>query len=261
MDYELKGKVALVTGAAQGIGKATAMVFAKNGVDLIACDINYEQLAESCKEFEAQGVRALPVKMDVSNYENVQNGVQQGIDQFGRIDILLNCAGIVISKKLTEMEVTSWERVMDIDLKSVFMLSKVVAAHMIEKGIPGRIITISSQASKIGEYANSVYSCAKAAINTLTQVMAQEWGEYGISATAICPGYVNTDMMKKVFNERGPLEGMTPEEYKARLCSRIPLGRMAEPHEIGELMAFLASPAGGYITGVAITIAGGSTLF
>lgn len=261
MDYELKGKKVMITGAAQGIGKETAIVFAKQKADIIACDINLEKLKDSCLEFEQYGIRTLPIKMDVGDEESVKEGVAKAIDEIGRIDVLLNCAGVVISRKLFDLEEKEWERVMSIDLKSVFMLGREVAKHMVENKIHGRIITVSSQASKIGEYANGVYSCAKAGINTLTQVMAQEWAEYGITVNAVCPGYVNTELMRGVFEKRGPLEGMTPEQYKKKLCDRIPLGRMAEGRDVGELMAFLASPGADYITGVAITIAGGSTLF
>lgn len=260
MNYNLKGKVALVTGSAQGIGKATAMAFAKSGSDVILCDINYDKLVTTAKEIEALGVKVLPLKMDVCNSADIENAVTKSVETFGHIDVLLNCAGICIASKIVELDEKIWDLIMNINLRGVFVLTKKVVQHMIDNKIRGRILTISSQASKMGEYANGAYSCSKSAINTFTQVIAQELAEYGITANCICPGYVNTDIMQKVFLERGPLEGMTPAEYEAKLCGRIPLGRMAEPSEIGNFLAFLASEDASYITGVALTISGGSTI-
>lgn len=262
MKYNIKGEIALVTGGAQGIGRATAEAFAENGVKLVLCDINFAGVSQTAREIEEKyGVEVLPVKMDVSKSTDVEAGVAEGIEKFGHIDILLNCAGICIASMVVDTSEELWDKIIDIDLKSVFMLSKTVAKHMIEKGIKGRILTISSQASKVGEFGNGPYSVAKAGINTLTQVMAQELAPYGITTVAVCPGYVNTIIMQKVFQERGPLEGMSPDEYKNTLCSRVPLNRMAEPSEIGNFMAYLASEGAEYITGVAYTFAGGSTLF
>jgi NAD(P)-dependent dehydrogenase (short-subunit alcohol dehydrogenase family) len=260
MNYNLKEKVALVTGSAQGIGKATAIAFAQSGSNVILCDINYDKLVTVAKEIEELGVKVLPIKMDVSSTADIDNAIAKGIETFGHIDVLLNCAGICIASKIVELDEKIWDLIMNVNLRGVFILTKKVAKYMIDNGIKGRILTISSQASKIGEYANGAYSCSKSAINTFTQVIAQELAEYGITANCICPGYVNTDIMQKVFEERGPLEGMTPAEYEAKLCGRIPLGRMAEPSEIGNFLAFLASEDANYITGMALTIAGGSTI-
>ena len=124
----------------------------------------------------------------------------------------------------------------------------------------GHIVSISSQASKIGEYGNGVYSISKAGVNMLTQILGLEYAELGITVNAVCPGFVNTEMMQEVFKKRGPIEGMTPEEYEKALTAKIPYGRMCEPYEGAELMTFRASERADYITGVTITVAGGSTL-
>lgn len=261
MKFDLLGNVAMVTGSARGIGKATAEVFAQNGINLIMCDIEKEELAKSAEEMKKYGVEVLPVIMDAASEEDILSAIAKGEEKFGKIDYLIHCAAIIIATKMTDCTNEIWDRTMNIDLRSVFQLSKHMANQMIRNKVAGRIITISSQASKVGEYGNGPYSCAKAAVNTLTQVLAQELAEHGITVNAICPGYVNTVMMNKTFYERGPIEGMTGEEYKKKLEARIPLGRMAEPDEIGKLIAFLASESGKYITGIAVTIAGGSTLF
>lgn len=125
----------------------------------------------------------------------------------------------------------------------------------------GKIVNISSQASKVGEAGNDPYCASKAAVNVLTQVLALELAPYNINVNAVCPGYTDTVIMQQVFEKRGPIEGMSPKEYEENLLSNVPLKRMAKPEEIGELIAFLASDRSNYITGVAITIAGGKVLF
>lgn len=259
MDLNLNGKVAFITGAAQGIGKATAMVLARYGCDLVIGDLKVGTLDGVAKQVEAIGVKVLPIQMNVSKSEDINKAVEQAIEHFGRIDILINCAGISHSSLIVELDESEWDRVMDINGKSVYLCSKAVANSMIKAGIKGKIISVSSQASKLGEYGNGVYSCSKAVVNTLTQVMGQELAQHGINVSAVCPGYINTEIMQKVFRERGPLEGMTAENYEKKLLEKVPMRRMAEPEEIGEFMAFLASDKANYITGVALTIAGGST--
>ena len=164
--------------------------------------------------------------------------------------MLANCAGISTSRKLLDVEDGEWDRVMNINLRSMFTLSKRFARAAQEAGKRGgHIVSISSQASKLGEYGNGVYSISKAGVNMLTQILGLELAELGITVNAVCPGYVNTEMMQEVFQKRGPIEGMTPAEYEAALTARIPYGRMCEPEEVAELMAFLASPKADYVTG------------
>jgi NAD(P)-dependent dehydrogenase (short-subunit alcohol dehydrogenase family) len=260
MKIDFTHKTALVTGAARGIGKAAAVVFAQCGADLILCDKNMDQLLISSKEIEQFGVQVLPLQADVSKQEDLEHIVDQAVERFGQIDILLNCAGICPSAKVVDLSVDEWDLVLDVNLKSIFMLSQLVARHMIEKHIKGRIVSVSSQASKIGEYGIAAYCCSKAGVNAFTQVLAQELAEYGITVNAVCPGSVFTEMQQELFITRSSLEGITQEEYKRKVDSQIPWGRMARPEEVGEFMAYLASDKAEYITGVALTIAGGSTL-
>lgn len=140
-------------------------------------------------------------------------------------------------------------------------LSQLFAKQLKDSGkAKGNIVSISSQASKIGESANGVYSISKAGINSLTQVLGLEYAQYGISVSAVCPGYVNTEMVQEVFQKRSLVEGKTPQEYERELTSGVAMGRMCEPEEVADLMAFLAGGRADYITGVAVTIAGGKTL-
>lgn len=162
---------------------------------------------------------------------------------------------------MIDLDVSEWERVMGVNLRSIWCLGKLFAKQLEVSGKKkGHMVSISSQASKIGEFANGVYSVSKAGINSLTQVLGLEYAKYGISVTAICPGYVNTEMVQEVFQKRSVVEGMTPEEYEKTLTKDVALGRMCEPSEVADLMAFLAGGRADYITGVTVTIAGGKTL-
>lgn len=260
MDFGLKNKVALITGSAQGIGKGAAEVFAELGCNLVLFDLKEETLKSTAAMLEQKGVGVLPITCDVSNESQIDACMDIAIKRWGRIDVLINCAGITNSSLLYEIPSSEWDRVISINTKSVYMMSQRVAKIMIERKIPGRIVNVSSQASKLGEYGNGVYCCSKAMINMFTQVLALELAKFNITVNAVCPGYVDTEIMQRVFRERGPLEGMTAKEYEAHLLQRVPLGRMVTPREIGEFMAFLSSDRARYITGTAMTIAGGSTL-
>jgi len=257
--FDLNNKNALITGSAQGIGKGIALKLAKYGANIIGADIIEDRLEETINEIKKIGRKAIPLKMDVSDKEQVNEGVKKALNKFKTIDILVNCAGIVSSSLLVDLKEEVWDRVMDVNAKSVFLVSQAVAKNMIKEKY-GKIINISSQAAKIGEAGNGPYCASKAAVSMLTQVFALELAQYNINVNAICPGYVDTDIMQQVFKIRGLLEGMTPDQYRAYLLSNVPLKRMAQTREIGELVAFLASDLASYITGVSITISGGKTL-
>lgn len=253
-------KVVLITGASGGIGKATVQAFAEQGATVILCDICKDKLNVLKRQMEKEKHKVVAFPLDVTKEGEIQDVLEKVIWEFGRIDVLINCAGIGNAGKIIDTDENTWNKVMDVNLKSVFFMSKYVAKIMIQRGIKGNIVSISSQNSKIAEYANGVYSCSKAAVNSLTQVMAQEFAEYGINVNCICPGYVNTEMMSKAFRERGPIEGKKEEEYKKELCEKIPLKRMAEPKDIANVVLFLASQKAEYITGIALTVSGGTTL-
>ncbi|MGI6174889.1 MAG: SDR family NAD(P)-dependent oxidoreductase [Christensenellales bacterium] len=258
---DLADKTVMIVGAAQGIGRGTAEVFAQNDVKLFLCDKNVEKMQQTAKEIMANSKASVFVhEVDITDAASIQAAVDAGAAEYGSIDVLVNCAGLCIASKVIDLEEELWDLHMNVNLKGHYLLSKAVARHMIEKGVKGKILTISSQASKAAEYGNVSYCCSKAAINMFTQVLALELAEHGITVNCVCPGYVNTDIMQRVFIERGPLEGMTPEEYEKKLCSAVPLNRMAEPREIGEFLAFLASAQADYITGSALGITGGNTL-
>ena len=253
-------KVALITGSAQGIGKGTAEVFAERGYHLVLFDLKEEALLKTAEELKKNGVQVLPVICDVSDEACIDRSFEKVREIFPTIDVLVNCAGVTNSSLLYEIPSSEWDRIISINARSVYMVSQRVAKNMIENKTPGSIVSVSSQASKLGEYGNGVYCCSKAMVNMFTQVLALELAPFDITVNAVCPGYVDTEIMQRVFRERGPLEGMSAEEYEAHLLERVPLRRMVKPREIGEFIAFLASDKARYITGTSQTIAGGSTM-
>ncbi|MGN1014490.1 MAG: SDR family NAD(P)-dependent oxidoreductase [Butyricicoccus sp.] len=255
-------QVCIVTGAARGIGKAVAMKFAENGADVVMMDINLELLKTSAQDVHnAHGVKTYPIYVDASSVESIQDAMNQTEALVGSADILANCAGISTSRKMIDVDADEWDRVININLRSMYLFSRLFAqAQQKHNKHRGHIVSISSQASKLGEYGNGVYSISKAGVNMLTQVLGLEYAELGITVNAVCPGYVNTQIMQEVFVKRGPIEGMTPQEYETKLTARIPMGRMCEPEEVADVMAFLASPRADYVTGVTLTVAGGSTV-
>ena len=262
MGENYKNRLCVVTGAARGIGKACAVKFAEYGADVVMVDINKAQLEKSAEEIaEKYGVKTYAYTLDVSNLDSCKAVFDDINEKVGIVDVLANCAGITVAKHMIDLEPGDWEKVININLRGIWYLSQLFAKPLRDFGKKkGNIVSISSQASKIGESANGVYSIYKAGINSLTQVLGLEYAEYGISVSAVCPGYVNTEMVQEVFQKRSLVEGKTPEEYEKELTSGVAMKRMCEPEEVAELMAFLAGGRADYITGVTVTIAGGKTL-
>lgn len=257
-DYKLKGKVAVITGAGQGIGKAAAMAVAKSGADVVLCGRTLDKLENAAEEVRKLGVKALPVKMDVTSIEDIERSVAEAAKAFGHIDILLNCAGVWKPSNLVDLTPEFWDSIMDINLKGAVFMSRAVARHMVENHIAGTIELISSQAGKVGEYGNSTYGASKSAMDAWCQAVALELAEYDINVVAVAPGFTYTEMLRDVYKKRGASQGKDPSVFEQEVNEQVPLKRMAKPEEIGSLMAYLASDDASYITGVVITIAGGN---
>lgn len=256
----VKDRTVLITGAARGIGYSIAEIFAEAGNGLYIVDKDENVLFEAKKKLKdagAKSVVAFPIDLRKSTF------IKSMFDEIKTVpaEIVVNCAGISAAGLMKDVDEKAWDRVLDVNTKAVFLVSKFAANQMIDSSVEnGRIINISSQASKIGERANGIYSVSKAAVNMITQVMGLELAEYGITVNAICPGYVRSEMLVQVFNERGPLEGVTPAEYERLLTSKVPLGRLATPKDIAKFAFFLAGDDASYATGVSYTVAGGVTL-
>ena len=237
----LSNKIAVITGSAGGIGKATAQVFIRENVEGIAIvDYNYEA---ACKTAEELGPKAFPVKCDVSNYESVQAAVAQVMERFGRIDILVNNAGITRDVIFHKMTVQQWEQVINTNLNGVFYWTHSVYPQMRNNNY-GRIINLSSTAVR-GNPGQCNYSTTKAALIGFTASLAKEGGRKNITVNCVAPGATQTEMYDKV-----------PEEIRQAMIASNPMQRLGQPQEIGEVIAFLASERASFLSGQWIPVNG-----
>lgn len=242
---KLEGKVALVTGAAQGIGKAVALLLARNGADIVVSDINLEKAGETAREIEATGRRAMPIKVDVANSGDVERMVQTIMEQFGQIDILINNAGIARDKLILRMTEEDWDAVLDINLKGTFNCTKAVVKHM-SKQRSGKIVNIASVVGEMGNAGQANYSASKAGVIGFTKTIAREFAQRGINVNAIAPGYIQTPMTEAL-----------PEKAKDELKRMIPMERLGQPEDVAGAVLFLVSEAASYITGHVLNVNGG----
>lgn len=245
---KLKDKVALITGSTRGIGKAFAIGFAKEGANIIVHGRNLEKAKTVAEEIKGLGVKSLAIGADVSLSQDVTRMVDEAIGQFGKIDILINNAGvnpfILEAEKIKE---EGWNQVMDVNLKGVFLCSQAVGKKMIEQG-GGKIINISSVVGFLGEQGFLPYSVSKAGVMMLTRVLAYEWSKYHISVNAIAPGFIAGGMNTPILNKETLVSGLTQQ---------VPLKRLGKPEEIVQVALFLASEDSSYINGTTIVADGG----
>ena len=242
---QLTGKVALVTGAAQGIGKSVALLLARNGADIVVSDINLEKAEETAKEIQAVGRKAIATKVDVASLGDVERMVQAVIEHFGHIDILINNAGITRDKLILRMAEEDWDAVLNINLKGTFNCTKVVVRHM-SKQRSGKIVSIASVVGEMGNAGQANYSASKAGVIGFTKTIAREFAQRGINVNAIAPGYIETPMTEAL-----------PEKAKEELRRLIPMERLGRPEDVAEAVLFLVSEASGYITGQVLNVNGG----
>ncbi len=259
--YNLNGKVAIVTGAAQGIGRAIALRLADEGADVAIVDVNPTGSAAVAAEVEARGRRAVALKVDVTRADEVAAMVQQTVEALGRIDILVNNAGIQTVAWLQEMREADWDRMFAVNVKAMWLCSRAVAEQMIKQGEGGRIVNASSRAGKVASALPiGAYVTTKHAVIGLTRSMALELAPHRILVNAYRPGVVDTPMWDYIDREVGAKRGLPPGKAKADAVAQIPLGRSEQPEDVARLVAFLVSAESDYMTGQAINVTGGSVM-
>jgi 2-deoxy-D-gluconate 3-dehydrogenase len=256
-EFNLMGRVAMVTGASRGIGKAIALALAEAGADIVGLDKD-QNINQTAQEVQKLGRRALAILADVTKTKQVQKAVDEAMSEYGKIDVLVNNAGTAFVNRpivalpdlpFTPVTEDEWYRLMDLNLHSMYFFARAVGQHMIEKK-SGKIINISSSFAMRGFNYNITYCTSKAAVSRLTQVLAMEWAKYNINVNCIAPGMVRTDLTAPLLQN---------EKISQRFISRIPLQRVGEPRDIALLAVYLASSASDWMTGQNIYLDGGET--
>jgi len=249
---DLKGRVALVTGAARGIGAATARKLAADGARVAVLDLSEEQCAEAVAAIRGAGGEALAFGCDVSNAEQVERAVERIAAEWGRLDILVNNAGVTRDNLLFKMSEADWDTVMAIHLKGSFLCARAAQKPRVAQKY-GKIVNLSST-SALGNRGQANYSAAKAGLQGFTKTLAIELGPFNINVNAIAPGFIDTEMTRATAQRMG----LDPEEYKKQRAAAIPLRRVGQPEDIANLVAFLVGDDAGFISGQVIYVNGGS---
>lgn len=243
--FRLNGAVALVTGASRGLGAAIADGLGEAGATVLGTSRDQESAGRVAKR-----LGSVPIVMDVADVSSVRAGIARAASEFGRLDILVNNAGQNIPQGVFDVDEASWDSVINTNLKGTFFASQAAARHMVELGEGGRIINIGSQAGVVGIEERSAYGTSKGGVVTLTKVLAIELATYGITVNTVAPTFVDTELTRSTLEN---------PEWRERILSRIPLGRIANVEDIAAAVVYLASPAGAMITGHTLLVDGGWT--
>ncbi len=246
MDFN--NKTAIVTGGARGIGKAICRMLAKNGCKIAVVDINEEEALQTARELTDFKVETLAIKTDVTSESEVQSMTKNVLDKFGKIDILINNAGITRDGLCLRMKPDDFDLVLKVNLKSVFLCTKAVIREMM-KNRYGRIVNLASVVGLMGNVGQANYAASKAGIIGFTKTLARESAPRGITVNAVAPGFIDTEMTQAI-----------PENNRQAILTQVPLGRLGTPEEIANVVAFLASDLAGYITGEVVRIDGGMAM-
>jgi 3-oxoacyl-[acyl-carrier protein] reductase len=247
----LEGRVAFVTGAGRGIGAATALRMAEEGARVALADLDTEGCAQVAAELSKVGSEGLVLHCDVADSAMVQDAVDKAASHFGRLDILVNNAGVLRDNLLFKMSEDDWDTVMNVHLKGAFLCSRAAQKYMVEQKY-GRIISLSST-SALGNRGQSNYSTAKAGLQGLTRTLAIELGPFGITANAVAPGFIDTEMTRSTARR----QGLDPDAVIEQASKTIPVRRVGQPRDIANVIAFLASEDAGFLSGQVIYVAGG----
>jgi len=244
----LKGKIALVTGSGQGIGKAIALKLASEGADIALCDVVEETIKSAASEIEAMGRRTFCCKCDVSNASNVNETVNKILDNAGKIDILVNNAGLTRDTLLVRMKDKDWDTVISVNLKGVFNFMRAISRPMMKQR-SGRIINIASIIGIVGNAGQANYAASKAGVIALTKTGARELASRGINVNAIAPGFIQTKMTD-----------VLSDEVKQQMLKAIPLNTLGKPEDVANAVLFLSSELSSYMTGQVVVVDGGMVM-
>jgi len=252
-------QVVVITGAANGIGKACALRFAQEGAIIACLDISVEGNEAVAKECRDLGVEAMALQCDITDGDNIKMVVKAIMEKWGRIDTLITSAGIYTGAPLAEVSLQQWQRTIDINLTGTFLTNQAIAPIMTAQR-SGSIINLSSMAGKTSWPSSAEYSSSKSGVIGLTRSVAMELAPYGATANAVCPGNTLTDMVRNVAAKVGAADGMTGDEWLNMRANDCPMKRLAQPWEIAGVIAFLASEDSRYLTGQAIEVDGGMVM-
>ena len=244
----LAGKVSIITGGAQGIGLATALKFSREGATVVVCDIRQAAVDAAVAQCQEAGAKALGRVVDVTQREMVDAMVQQVLNQFGRIDVLVNNAGITQDARLQKMTIEQFDRVIDVNLRGVFHCSQAVADAMVKQG-GGVILNASSVVGIYGNFGQTNYAATKFGVIGFTKTWSRELGPKGVRVNAVAPGFVATPILSTI-----------PDKVLQEMIDRVPLKRLGQPEDIANVYAFLASDDAAYINGAVLEVSGGMTV-
>lgn len=249
--FDLRGKVALVTGASKGLGRAMSVALAEAGASLALCARDRAGLLATKAAVEAHGVRAEVFELDVLRAASVREAVAAAVAAFGHLDVLVNNAGVNVRKPTLELSEEEWDLVLDTNLKGYFLVAQAVGAHLVARG-KGKVINVSSIFGAVGMSNQLAYASSKGGVVQLTKVMALEWAQRGVNVNAIAPTYFETPLVATLRND--------PERFRF-INERTPMGRWGQPEELAGTLVWLASAASDFVTGQTIYVDGGWTVW
>lgn len=243
MNFDFSGKTVVITGGTKGIGRAIALAFGQSHANVVVAGRRQEDCDQVAADIKALGGSAAGIRTDVRNLSELEALIRGTVECFGGVDVLVNCAGVAVTKKILDLDEKDYDMVMETNLRSVLFASKAAAAEMKDSGKGGKIIQIASVGGLKGTSGLSLYGASKAAVINMTKTMALEWSRYGIRVNAVCPGYVVTEINKAQFDD---------EKFRNHVLKTIPQRRLGTVDEVAAIVLFLASDASGMINGEAI---------
>ena len=251
---KLKGKTALVTGGGRGIGRAIALGLAEEGAQVAVVDILKDNAESVCREIEALGVKGLALGVDLTRRPEVTRAVEEIVAQWGQVDVLVNNAGWDKLEPFLDSEEETWDRIIGINFKALLYVCKAVLPHMVQRGA-GKVISIASDAGRVGSMGEAVYAGTKGAIIAFSKTLAREMARHRITVNVVCPGLTETPLLQGIRQQSPKSERVIDAVTRA-----IPLGRVGQPEDVAGAVVYLASPAADYVTGQTLSVSGGLTM-